>query len=113
MALEGFAMQGAGAYVQATSGTNVKPPHAPSVISHNGLVAALMVQRLLSTVLSFPPHGKGEQRYNVEDGDLQWMLKTECDADCLKHEWVGLGDSHPVPVCIDTAWQLMRKQELA
>ena len=105
-------MQGPEAYIQAAEQGGKKPPRGPSVISHNGLVAALMVQRLLTTVLGFPPYGKrGEQRYYVQAGNLQWMLATECKPDCPKREWIGLGDSHPVPVGIDLAWKQMREEE--
>lgn len=108
-------MQGPRGYLQMAGqeskhGTDI--PRAPSVISYNGLVAALMVQRLLSIVLPFPPEGKrGQQRYYVELGELNWGPTTHCKVGCPKHNWIGLGDSHPVPVGIDPFWKQMREQE--
>jgi len=91
-----------------------EPPRAPSVISYNGLVAALMVQRLLSTVLGLPPKGKrGQQRYYVELGELNWGPTIQCKEGCPKQSWVGLGDSHPVPVGVDPLWKKMRQQKEA
>jgi molybdopterin/thiamine biosynthesis adenylyltransferase len=110
MARENPSMLGPKAYIR-TTGQNSRTdiPRAPSVISHNGLVASLMVQRLLSTVLGFPPKGKrGQQRYYSEEGQLGWGPVDVCKADCPKHTWVGMGDSHPAPIGIDPAWKQMR-----
>ena len=42
---------------RSKGGRESRSPRAPSVISFNGLVAALMVQRMLSTSLVFLPEG--------------------------------------------------------
>lgn len=48
------------------------------MISFNGLVASLMIQRMLSSVLDFPPKDKhGQQRYYVE-GTLNWGPTERC-----------------------------------
>jgi len=115
LAREDPSVQGPSSYLRVVGRkTKGEPPRAPSVISYNGLVAALMVQRLLSTVLGFPPRGKsGQQRYYVELGELNWGPTTQCKEDCPKQSWVGLGDSHPVPVGIDPLWKQMRQQKVA
>jgi len=111
MAREEPSMQGPDAYVQTDKySTEELLPRAPSVISFNGLVASLMVQRMLSTLLGFPPHDKhGQQRYYIEEGILDWGPIEQCKEDCPKHDWIGLGDSHPVPVGIDPIWKQMRE----
>jgi molybdopterin/thiamine biosynthesis adenylyltransferase len=83
---------------------------APSVIAYNGLVASLMVQRMMNIVLGFPPRDKvGQQRYYIEAGILEWAPTVQCKVDCPKQSWTGLGDSHQIPVGIDPIWKLMRK----
>jgi len=55
MARESPSMVGPRGYVQVIGrGVSTEAPRAPSVISFNGLVASLMVQRMLSVVLGFP-----------------------------------------------------------
>lgn len=112
LAREDPTMQGPSSYLRVVGKeTKAELPRAPSVISYNGLVAALMVQRLLSTILGFPPRGKtGQQRYYVELGELNWGPTSKCKESCPKQSWVGLGDSHPVPVGIDPLWKQMREQ---
>ena len=112
MARECPSMVGPRGYVQALErGASNEAPRAPSVISFNGLVASLMVQRLLSVALGFPPRGKrGQQRYYVEQGTMEWGPTERCKEDCPKREWVGLGDSHPSPVGIDPVWKQMRER---
>lgn len=110
MARENPSMLGPASYVRPTGqNPRVEVPRAPSVISHNGLVASLMVQRLLSIALGFPPRSKrGQQRYYVEEGQLGWGPVDVCRVGCPKHTWVGMGDSHPVPVGIDPVWKQLR-----
>lgn len=112
IARENLSMQGPAGYVQvAGRDAGIELPRAPSVISSNGLVTTLMVQRMLSSVLGFPPQGKrGQQRYYIELGLLDWGPTEQCKADCPKQGWVGLGDSHPVPVGIDPIWKQMRER---
>lgn len=111
MAREEPSMRGPDAYVQTDKPDVVESlPRAPSVISFNGLVASLMVQRMLSTLLGFPPRNKhGQQRYYIEEAILDWGPTERCKNDCPKHSWIGLGDSHPVPVGVDPIWKEMRK----
>ncbi|MDE2590661.1 MAG: ThiF family adenylyltransferase, partial [Patescibacteria group bacterium] len=111
MAREEPSMQGPDAYVQTDKPLADKSlPRAPSVISFNGLVASLMVQRMLNTFLGFPPQGKhGQQRYYIDEGILNWGPTERCKNDCPKYSWTGLGDSHPVPVGVDPIWKEMRK----
>lgn len=113
MARESPSMVGPKGYVQAIErGVSSEAPRAPSVISFNGLVASLMVQRMLSIVLGFPPRGKrGQQRYYVEQGTLEWGPTEKCKEDCPKPQWEGLGDSHPMPVGIDPVWKQMRQRK--
>jgi molybdopterin/thiamine biosynthesis adenylyltransferase len=112
LARESASMQGPASYVQVVgSATEIESPRAPSVISFNSLVAALMVQRMLSVVLGFPPRGKhGQQRYYAEQGVLDWGPREKCKEDCPKPGWVSLGDSHPVPVGIDPIWKQTREK---
>ncbi len=87
-------------------------PRAPSVISNNGLVASVMVQRFLKTILGFPPkHALGQQRYYVDQGEMLWGPIRKCQDNCPKASWIGLGDSHPVPVGIDPFWKRMQNQD--
>jgi molybdopterin/thiamine biosynthesis adenylyltransferase len=88
---------------------DLRVPRNPSVISYNGLVASIMIQRLLSLILGFPPERKiGQQRYYVEEGTLNWGPTDKCKPDCPKSGWVGLGESHYVPTGIDLNWQKMK-----
>ena len=86
-------------------------PRAPSVISHNGLVASLMVQRLLRTALGFPPEGnRTQQRFYAESGDMRWGPVEECAKDCPKRDWIGLGETHPIPVGVDPFLDELRQR---
>jgi len=87
-------------------------PRAPSVISHNGLVSSLMVQRLLRIALGFPPSVKSwQQRFYVELGEIRWGSVLDCEADCPKRSWTGLGDGHPTPVGVDPFFPLKNGRE--
>lgn len=87
-------------------------PRAPSVISHNGLVASLMVQRLLRLAFDFPPYRAAwQQRYYVELGEMRWGPVLGCELGCKKSTWIGLGDSHPTPVGIDPFLQELRTRQ--
>ena len=86
-------------------------PRAPSVISHNGLVASLMAQRLLRIALGFPPEGESwQQRFYVELGEIRWGPVLACESECPKASWTGLGDNHPTPVGIDPFLQELRSR---
>ena len=113
LAREKPSMQGPRAYVQ-TEGTNIQEQkiRAPSVINYNGLVASLMIQRMLSIVLGLPPKdSQGQQRYYVEQGTLDWGPTIKCKDGCPKQSWIGLGDLHPVPIGIDPIWKEMREHQ--
>ena len=84
-------------------------PRNPSVISYNGLVASIMIQRMLSLTLGFPPERRiGQQRYYVEEGVLNWGPIGKCNAECQKESWIGLGNSHYVPTGLDPLWKKIR-----
>jgi molybdopterin/thiamine biosynthesis adenylyltransferase len=106
-------MQNQSSYVQTAGApptSNV--PRAPSVINTNGLVASVMTQRFLATVLGFPPtKGLGQQRYYVNQGEMLWGPTESCHSTCAKRSWVGLGDSHAVPTGIDLSWRELRNSE--
>jgi hypothetical protein len=88
-------------------------PRAPSVISYNGVVASLMVHRLLRIGLGFPPIGNSwQQRFYVDTGEVRWGPVLECEAGCPKSSWIGLGDGHPTPVGIDPFLQEARSRPL-
>jgi ThiF family protein len=111
MARESPRMQGQDSYVQPADRTSGdQAPRAPSVISFNSLVASLMIQRMFSCILGFPPTGRtGQQRYYVEQGLLDWAAVERCREGCPKQSWIALGNSHPVPVGIDPIWKQMRE----
>lgn len=84
-------------------------PRAPSVIAHNALVASLMIQRLIRTVLLFPPRTpRFQQRFYVETGDLRWGPTTQCLESCAKQATSGLGDDFSTPIGVDPRWAEMR-----
>jgi molybdopterin/thiamine biosynthesis adenylyltransferase len=86
-------------------------PRAPSVISYNGVVASLMVQRLLRIALGFPPFGRAwQQRFYAESGEIRWGPVLECEPECPKSTWIGLGDGHPTPVGIDPFLEELRSR---
>jgi len=103
-------MQDQSSYVQVAGGASTRNvPRAPSVISTNGLVASVMTQRFLCTVLGFPPgEGLGQQRYYVNQGEMLWGPTESCHSTCAKHSWIGLGDSHAVPTGVDLSWRQLR-----
>ena len=98
-------------YIIAKGLPEERPPQRnPSVISYNGLVASIMIQRFLGLTLGFPPDRKiGQQRYYVEEGILNWGPIVRCEPGCQKSSWIGLGDSHYVPIGIDLNWRKMRQ----
>ncbi len=69
-----------------------------------------MTQRMLSLVLDFPPKDKlGQQRFYLNQGELYWGPTNRCKEECPKQDWVGLGDTHPVPVGVDPYWKEMQR----
>jgi molybdopterin/thiamine biosynthesis adenylyltransferase len=106
-------MRDQSSYVQVAGGVpTANVPRAPSVINTNGVVASIMTQRFLSTVLGFPPRdGLGQQRYYVNQGEMLWGPTESCQSTCAKPSWVGLGDSHPVPVGVDLSWRQLKNSE--
>ena len=88
-------------------------PRAPSVIAHNALVASLMVQRLIRTVLKFPPGTpRFQQRFYVDTGDLRWGPTTQCAESCSRGAASGLGDDFSMPVGVDPRWAEMRSSRM-
>ncbi len=97
-------------YILADDDISKEPSRAPSVISNNGVVAGLMVQRLLQTVLGFPPTNKvGQQRYYIEQGEMLWGPIAKCIEGCPKKNWIGLGDSCHIPVGVDPIWKRLQQ----
>jgi len=113
VALEEEHLRKQDSYIKVADGTEqVEVPRAPSVISNNGLVASIMVQRFLRTILGFPPsEGTGVQRYYVEEGQLRWGAVKGCKSSCPKAAWFGLGDGHPLPTGVDTSWRRIQREE--
>ena len=105
-------MRDQSSYVRmAGNGAPANIPRAPSVVATNGLVASIMIQRFLSTVLGFPPRAVGQQRYYINQGEMLWGPTEKCHYDCPKASWTGLGDSHPIPVGVDLAWKQLKNFE--
>ena len=112
LARESTKMQGTQPYITTPSKDPAELPRAPSVIGHNGLVASLIVQRVLHMVLGFPPSlNLTQQRFYVERGELMWSKVSSCNSACTKHKFIALGDSHFVPVGIDPVWKEIRESE--
>jgi hypothetical protein len=113
MARESPSQQGPGRYLATIDKGPAEEsvPRAPSVISHNGLVASLMVQRLLRIVLGFPPVGRPwQQRFYVDIGEIRWGPVVACEKGCPKSTWTGLGDGHPTPVGVDPLLKTLRSR---
>ncbi len=109
LARESPRMRGRLAYVHPELSDDREATRAPSVVSHNGLVASLMVQRFLRLALGFPPYeGVAQQRFYVERGEMYWTSLRECKQGCAKKNWIGLGDAHSVPTGVDPDWKEMR-----
>jgi hypothetical protein len=89
-----------------------KELRAPAIICNNGLVASVIGLRVLAIALGIAPKTiRGTQRFYVEEGKLAWAATKDCKPDCLKPLWVGLGDSHHIPVGTDLGWREMRAAE--
>ena len=112
LARESTNMQGAQPYITTPSKDPSMLLRAPSVISHNGLVASLIVQRVLRMILGFPPSlNLTQQRFYVERGELMWSKVTSCNPVCTKHDFVALGNSYFIPVGIDPVWKELRESQ--
>jgi hypothetical protein len=86
---------------------------APSVICNNALVASLIGLRILAIALGTTPQAIcGTHRYYVEEGKLAWAATRQCKSRCTKRSWIGLGDSHWIPVGTDLRWREIQKREV-
>lgn len=89
-----------------------KELRSPSVICTNGLVASLIVLRILSVVLGITPAAiSGLQRYYIESGEVHWGAIKECKPGCRKSSFMGQGDSHFIPTGMDLRWKSVRDAE--
>jgi hypothetical protein len=70
----------------------------PSVVTTNGFVASLMMERFHALVVGTSTSTfAGKQIYRPKSGEMQWLSeggsrKTTCDEDCDAVDRVGLGD---------------------
>lgn len=70
----------------------------PSVVTTNGLVASLMMERFQAMVVGTSTSTfAGRQIYRPDSGEMHWLTadddrRTRCKEDCEKAQTVGLGD---------------------
>lgn len=70
----------------------------PSVVTTNGLVASLMMERFQALVVGTSTSTfAGRQIYRPDSGEMSWLTadddrRTRCKEDCEKAQTVGLGD---------------------
>lgn len=85
---------------------------APSVISNNALVAALMELRFQALVLGTTPEVvSGTQRHHPFDGTVEWAaVPPACRTDCGRNAITGLGDTYVLPTGVDFDFQVAREE---
>ncbi|MDH5021689.1 hypothetical protein [Halobacterium rubrum] len=90
-----------GLYVQQEPGEAVDGSDElrdPSVVTTNGLVASLMMERFQALALGTSTSTfAGRQMYRPSSGEMQWLTangdrRTTCKDGCKKTQTVGLGD---------------------
>ena len=85
---------------------------APSVISNNALVAALMELRFQALVLGTTPEVvSGTQRYHPFAGTVEWAaVPPACRTDCGRNAITALGDMYVLPTGVDLDFQVTREE---
>lgn len=83
---------------EPTAGDGSDELRDPSVVTTNGLVASLMMERFQALVVGTSTSTfAGRQIYRPNTGEMRWMTadddrRTRCKDGCDKAESVGLGD---------------------
>jgi hypothetical protein len=83
---------------ESTAGDGSDELRDPSVVTTNGLVASLMMERFQALVIGTSTSTfAGRQIYRPSTGEMRWMTvdddrRTRCKDGCEKTEFVGLGD---------------------
>lgn len=89
-------------YVESNEFVDSRELRAPSVISTNALVAALMGLRLIAICLGTTPKARiGTQRYHIPTGRLAWTPDTACRPTCSRRRLTARGDDHSLPLGTD------------
>jgi hypothetical protein len=87
---------------------------APSMISANALVAALMQLRLQALALGTTPAVVvGTQRYHLLEGSMDAALRDACRDLCERNAITALGDLHPLRLGVDLDFVVARGEDAA
>lgn len=90
---------------------SIPTERAPSVISNNALVAAIMQLRLQAIVLGTTPETtSGNQRFYVMEGILAWSPIKSCKPECKISDITAQGDSFVLPTGIDLDYEVARQE---